>query len=40
MVLGVIFLGMLGGCLISGFCISRAISQYEEFHKGEEWSDD
>jgi len=40
MVMGCIVLAVLSAGILSGFSISRAISQYEEFHKDEEWSDD
>ena len=40
MVMGYIFLGMLCSGFLSGFCISRAISNYEKIHDGEDWGDD
>lgn len=40
MILGCIFLGMLFVGVYSGFCISRAVTKYEQYHEGEDWGDD
>ncbi len=40
MALGLIFLGMLGVGVYSGFSISRTVAKYEKLHEGEEWGNE